>query len=239
MLGDPSHIYQHPVSRLCEIQWNLFGFVAVRLTPGSLPRSLHSLDLSHNKNCSNWRLTGTYSIAGAWLVAQPHLTYWTRSVVFLSDFTAMTRLPIGDNIRLVKFSLHLVWFIEKDLKISRELLWTSSLWVLAVLVHPVLQCILYVVGCIALVELLLAEVGLRAQNTIRNFTEPGGLIWWAGWSEVQIYDFACQIYALRGLNQEFGWTSTCSGAAAKTFISITSGYPWPPDTVTHPHSGNR
>jgi hypothetical protein len=35
-----------------------------------------------------------------------------------------------DNIRLVKFSLHPVWFIEKDLKISMELLWTLSLWVL-------------------------------------------------------------------------------------------------------------
>jgi hypothetical protein len=43
-------------------------------------------------------------------------------------------------------------------------------------VHPVLQCILYVVCCIALVELSLAEVGLRAQNTIRNFREPRGII---------------------------------------------------------------
>ncbi len=36
----------------------------------------------------------------------------------------------------------------------------------AVLVHSILQCILYVVCCIALVELLLVEAGLRAQNTV-------------------------------------------------------------------------
>ncbi len=54
------------------------------------------------------------------------------------------------NIRLVKFSLHLVRFIEKRLENIKGTSMDIVLVGFAVLVHLVLQCILYVVCCIAL-----------------------------------------------------------------------------------------
>ncbi len=68
-------------------------------------------------------------------------------VAFSSAFTIEGARP---NIRLVKFSLHLVWFIEKRLENIKGTFMDIVLVGFTVLVHPVLQCILYVVCCIAL-----------------------------------------------------------------------------------------
>jgi len=66
---------------------------------------------------------------------------------FSSAFTIQGARP---NIRLVKFSLHLVWFIEKRIENIKGTSMDIVLVAFVVLVHPVLQCILYVVCCIAL-----------------------------------------------------------------------------------------
>ncbi len=75
---------------------------------------------------------------------------------FSSAFTIEGARP---NIRLVKFSLHLVWFIEKRLENIKGTSMDIVLLGFAHLVHLVLQCILYVVCRIALVELLFSLFG--------------------------------------------------------------------------------
>ncbi len=73
---------------------------------------------------------------------------------FSSAFTIEGARP---NIRLVKFGL--IWFIEKRLENIKGTSMDIVLLGFAHLVHPVLQCILYVVCRIALVELLFSLFG--------------------------------------------------------------------------------
>jgi hypothetical protein len=83
----------------------------------------------------------------------PHVRRRLASRVEATFSSAFTIEGARPNIRLVKFSLHLVWFIEKRLENIKGTSMDIVLLGFAHLVHPVLRCILYVVCRIALVEL--------------------------------------------------------------------------------------
>jgi len=105
---------------------HIVGFFAVHIMPGSLPRSLHSLDLSHN------RITAIEGLRDLTRLRVLNMSHNRISRIghgqWCSSLTIMSYHGCSDYVSQILYAC-LIWFVEKHILLRTEVLLTLFLWV--------------------------------------------------------------------------------------------------------------